>query len=315
MVASFDRIDYSLRIGKYAERRMMADIFRRLSIFGNLEDYEYIGFGSVWFADFILFHRALGMEKMVSIEGEVNSEERVRFNRPYRIDVRMGLSGAVLPNVDWSGRKVAWLDYDDPISKAFLIDVRTFARNAVSGSVLSVSVPCSFAPETRAKKGPIPKAEAFRQRFDDGQVPAKLTEAHLFGWSFGTLARRMFAMAIEDALKVRALEGDKLSFQEICSFEYEDGAKMTTLTGIFYTDEDAPKVAGCGFDHLDFQHEVGRPVRIVNPKLTIKEIRHLEAQLPFKASGPLQHRAIPHEQVSNFVRFYRYFPKFAALES
>lgn len=314
MVASFDRIDYSTRTGKYAERRMMVEVFRRLAVFESLESYEYIGFGSVWFADFILFHRVLGIRNMVSIEGEVASEDRVLFNRPYRIDVRMGLSGAVLPHVNWSGRKIAWLDYDDPITKAALIDARTVARRAASGSVLSVSVPCSFAPETRMQNSSIPAVDSFRSRFDAGQVPAKLMEAQLFGWLFGALSRNMLLSAIDDALKVRALEGDMLRFREICSFEYEDGAKMTTLTGIFYHDHDEPKLQECKFDQLDFWHDPGSPVRIVNPKLTIKEIRHLEAQLPFLGSGPLNHKAIPAEQVMNFVRFYRYFPKFTALE-
>ena len=52
MSRSFERIDYSLRPAKHAERRMLCDVFRRLKPFGPVEDYVYVGFGSVWFSDF-----------------------------------------------------------------------------------------------------------------------------------------------------------------------------------------------------------------------------------------------------------------------
>lgn len=76
MSGSFRRIDYSLRPAKHAERRMMCDVFRRLRPFGRVEDYMYVGFGSVWFSDFSLFHRALGIRDMLSIEKERSAEQR-----------------------------------------------------------------------------------------------------------------------------------------------------------------------------------------------------------------------------------------------
>ena len=63
MVDSFRRIDYSLRPAKHAERRMLCDVFRRLTHFQPVETYCYVGFGSVWFSDFVLFHRALGVSE------------------------------------------------------------------------------------------------------------------------------------------------------------------------------------------------------------------------------------------------------------
>ena len=60
MTASYRLIDYSLRPAKFAERRMLSEMFSRLKVFGSLESYRYIGFGSIWFTDCVLFHRALG---------------------------------------------------------------------------------------------------------------------------------------------------------------------------------------------------------------------------------------------------------------
>lgn len=49
---SFLAVDYRIRTNKSTERRMLADAFRRLSTFGQLEDYRYVGFGSTTFVDF-----------------------------------------------------------------------------------------------------------------------------------------------------------------------------------------------------------------------------------------------------------------------
>lgn len=316
MTASYEKIDYSLRIGKYAERRMLCDVIRRLSPFGPVEEYEYIGFGSVWFADFSLFHRNIGFREMTSIEGEPAAEARVHFNRPYRIKVHIGYSGAVLPHLQWTSQKVVWLDYDDPIDRNMLIDARTVATNAASGSLVVISVPCAFAPETQGREDPqLSRTDRFANRFDRGQVPERISERQLLGWPFGQLARQMFTAQIEDALETRALTKDRLFFKEVCSFEYADGVKMTTIVGVLYSEQEANKLSLCNFPALDFLPESSTVVRIENPKLTPKEIRHLEAQLPWPRPGPIEHRAIPVEEVAKFSRYYRYFPKFSTIEA
>ena len=82
MAASYREIDYRIRPAKYAERLMMVEAFRRLR-FGSIESYQYVGLGSVYFSDFSLIHRTLGISKMVSIEK--NEEDKSRFieNAPF----------------------------------------------------------------------------------------------------------------------------------------------------------------------------------------------------------------------------------------
>ena len=87
MSGSFKRIDYSLRPAKHAERRMLCDIFRRLRPFGRVENYVYVGFGSIWFSDFMLMHRSLGIKDMISIEHSIESRDRIEDNKPFRIPV------------------------------------------------------------------------------------------------------------------------------------------------------------------------------------------------------------------------------------
>ena len=68
MAKSFTKIDYRLRPAKAVERRMMAEAFLRLRPFGSVESYRYIGMGSVYFSDFLLFHGLCGFDPMSSLE-------------------------------------------------------------------------------------------------------------------------------------------------------------------------------------------------------------------------------------------------------
>src|SRR2546421_725771 len=83
--SSGEKIDYRLRPAKSIERKMFAEAFRKLSEFGRLDAYRYVGMGSFYFSDFILFHRLLGLRQMISIEGEddPSKQERFTFNLPF----------------------------------------------------------------------------------------------------------------------------------------------------------------------------------------------------------------------------------------
>jgi hypothetical protein len=141
MVGSYEKINYSLRPAKSIERKMLCDAFRRLSAFDKVENYQYIGFGSTYFSDFILFHRALGITKMISIEKDKENKERFMFNRPFRcVELEFGKSNEVLPKLNWDAKSILWLDYDDKLDNHVLSDVRFFCINASPGSVIVLSV-------------------------------------------------------------------------------------------------------------------------------------------------------------------------------
>ncbi len=320
MSASFRNIDYSLRPAKYAERKMLSEIFRRLRPFDAVENYAYVGFGSLWFSDFALFHRALGIRDMTSIERVKTAKARIDANRPYSaIKMEYEESAVVLPQLDWSKKSFVWLDYDDPITNDMILDVQAVANHAVSGTVLAVSVQCMQAKEVQEaeedKSGP--KAiDLFRDRFGRELVPEGASEHQLVSWNLGALSRSTFAKQIGKILGARNMTlgtFEKLVFHPICEIEYKDNAKMTTMVGIFASVKDMGTVALCGFDSLDFLTATGKPIRIDVPILTVREIRHLERQLP-KNTVLLEYGAIPPGDADHFAEFYRYLPNFAALE-
>src|SRR5258708_32708454 len=78
----------------------------------------YIGFGSVWFSDFTMAHRLLGIRDMVSIERDEVVFKRAQFNRPYRtLEVMKGDSYSAIAHLltqpSLACRPcIVWLHYD-----------------------------------------------------------------------------------------------------------------------------------------------------------------------------------------------------------
>jgi len=323
MTDSFRRIDYSIRPAKHAERRMLSDIFRRLSSFDQIEEYRYVGFGSVWFSDFLLFHRSLGIKHMLSIEQAVHSRKRFEFNRPFNFDIDFRSSTAVLPELSYERRQCIWLDYDDPISTEMLSDAASIATRARSGSVLAISIQCHRAPDIAESdlerstddSAALPE-ERFRERFEGYNVKDNITRSDLGGWPFGKLSRDLLLEAIQVALRKRRLANpeDGVDLHTICEFEYEDGAKMTTLVVLFCAPEESEMFDSCKFDELEFL-DGANPIYIPTPKLTVKEFRHLESQLPLADNEMLNTGDIPPSEAKGFARMYRYFPNFAVVEN
>ena len=321
MTASYRVIDYSLRPAKFAERKMLTEALGRLKVFGSLRTYRYVGFGSIWFADCVLFHRSLGIEELISIEREHEHKGRFMFNNPYRgIELRMDNSAAVLPSLDWSHRMIVWLDYDDPLSPAILDDVRTVATRTCPGTALIVTVQAERIMDKHVtQNGPIPVTtpEQFRHLFDDDRTPQNLNNADLRGWRLSKTSRRAVTEEIDNGLNqvnsVRKV-GQRLKFQQIVAFEYADGAKMTTVGGVFIDEGQSAVFDSAGFTDLSFYRGMDDALRIEMPLLTPREMRHLDKSLPCREGEVIDFGEIPSRDAELYAAFYRYLPNFAAFE-
>lgn len=315
-MSSFKKIDYSLRPAKHAERKMLAEIFRKVRPFAPTEEYTYIGFGSVWFSDFILFHRALGVKKMISLEKSSGSKGRIDANRPFEIKVVYQRANVALPGLDWSTRHFIWLDYDCPINTEILSDIRIVAGRCRSGTLFAVStqVNAAGAYEDAKQDSSVSAVTRFRTEFGRKRVPADLHTEQLSSWRFAKLSRSMLRSEAEDALVSRSRDSEPLQFKVVCEIEYSDDAKMTTLVGMFVSPDDEAKFDECGFGSLDFVNGGSRVVRIDMPKLTTREIRAIEQQLPMEDHTRLELGHIPPSDARKFARIYRYFPNFSVVE-
>jgi hypothetical protein len=275
----------------------------------------------VWFADFVLFHRALGIKEMISIECKKKAFSRVMDNAPYKIDVKLGRSEQVLPKISLANRAFLWLDYDDAIDMNMLLDLRTVSGKAQSGTILAVTVRGERAREADQAESDADATgrsalERFVTAFNRQRVPAEADVYDMYGRPFARLSRSMLLAEIQNALVVRNRKyTDDWRFEPICYFEYADGVLMTTVVGMFFKEEDRGTFDLCGFKDLPFACNVAEPFVIDVPLITPKEFKYLEAQLPLKPPTYLGLGTIPKEHVLNFERLYRYLPNYAVLET
>ena len=140
---SFVKFDYTLRPSKQVERKLLIELVHRLGteMTGyDIKRYTYLGFGSVYYTDFVLFHKHLYIDRMICVESE-NIPKRMEFNRPYDfVDIHMAPFSDVLPLLDRERRYFMWLDYDTSISLQQMGDIRGAIRVLAPGSIILITV-------------------------------------------------------------------------------------------------------------------------------------------------------------------------------
>lgn len=312
MAGSYERINFALRPAKNMERKMLCDAFRRLSEFARVDSYRYIGLGSVYFSDFSLFHKALGITSALSIERDTHKRDRFLFNLPFKcIDMRFGESNNILPELPWDIRTILWLDYDGKLGGSVLTDVKFFCSRAVSGSVIVVTV--NAEPDDMGTD----RLHSLKVDVGEEKVPADVKLADLDAWGTARISRRIINNEILQTLTERnggRPAGTRIKYKQLFNFHYADGAKMLTVGGLLYEEGQSDIVERCGFKHLPFVKFWAREYRIEVPILTFKEFRHLDAQLPKRKNSKLKARSIPKRDLAKYERVYRYFPSFVEAE-
>ncbi len=312
-MASFDAVNYSLRPSKAIQRQLVFDGLRRLQTRLALEQIVYVGFGSIWFTDFIMAHRLLGVDTMISIEADEVGHRRAVFNCPYAtISVRYGLASDVLPGLygtdDISGRPwIIWLDYDYEFDESLRDDINSVVENAPANSVLLVTFNGHEMKYGRVRE----RVQRIRHLFGD-IVPDELSNRAVRDErTQQTLAD--FAM---DYLKAVAGSSARLGgFIPAYRLIYRDSAPMITVGGFLPSRENVESVTQTVSD----QTWPGMPaLEIVAPHLTIKEASVLQSQLP---SAVDLSRALVRtlgfdledQQIASFQRYYKQYPSFAQI--
>jgi hypothetical protein len=200
VAASYERIHYGLRPAKNVQRKMLVETFRRLVEFGSIESYRYIGFGSTYFSDFILFHKSLGIHNMVSIERDLANRRRFEFNCPYScVRMAFGESNEVLPTLTWNVKTILWLDYDGTLMPTMLTDIKYFCASALPGSAIIVTV--NAEPQEYDKDKP--RLVALREQLGEERIPPDVKEEDLAQWGTAGVFRRILSSEIVDTLSER----------------------------------------------------------------------------------------------------------------
>lgn len=319
MAGSYKKIDYRVRPAKSIERKMLAEAFRRLNHFQEVQEYTYVGMGSLYFADFSLFHRSLGFERMISIENTTAEASKKRFllNVPFsQIEMQFGHSNVVLQRLEIDGPLVVWLDYDGLLDQSCLVDIKYVAKKAPSGSLLIVSANAdakSLQAEVDDSEDSNDVLDILKGLVGGDSLPPGLTAADIHGSRVGDIFRDVFDSAVRDAVENRNSEvpaEEYFSYQQIFNFRYADNARMMTVGGLIFSEPDRVKLERSSFAQLSFTRLGEEVCKIEPPLLTFSEMRRIDAA----KTEELEKLALPGSDVEKYRSNYRYFPNFVEAE-
>ena len=305
---SFNKIDYRIRPAKSVERKLIGQALGRLSRIAPLHEWAYVGFGSVYFADFILFHKTLGISDMTSIEQAKAYRDRVLFNKPYGyVGMAWGRAAKCLPDVDWKKRTIVWLDYDRPLSGEVLADLAMVSTNARGGSILLATV--DIEPRRMTDQW----LDDLRQELGPDVVPSSLLASHMKGPKGPLLAWRLVNRAIREAVRIRNLTTSTdraVEYRQLFNFLYDDGSRMVTVGGILVGQDEKDPVALSGIQDQWFIRSDSGPLELKVPKLTFKEMKGLDRCLPLGPHSEAPPPALPPGALEQYALIYRYVPAF-----
>jgi hypothetical protein len=304
---SYLKVHYELRPAKQVERRMLIDAFQLLAQSGfSIRDYQYTGMGSIYFVDFTLMHRLLGINRMLSVEYSTNVCKRVEFNKPFgRVDTKIAPIGDVIPTLSNDLQHILWLDYDGVIQNSQLRDISLATTFLSVGSILLITIDV----EPDCLNGPDGWLEHFQA--EGGEYFNSSLSKKDFGQS--QLARRNIEL-IERSIQ-SGLTGRDVKFIPIFNFLYRDGHAMLTVGGMIGKQKELHRIKASGLAHTDYYRGTLKddPCLIEVPRLTRKERQHLDAQMPCPEGWIPSEFELSAENVAAYQKIYRYCPSYAEL--
>lgn len=297
-ISSSYRVQYDMRPAKQVERRMIIDALQRLGAAGfPVADYQYTGFGAIYFVDFILLHKLLGLSKLLSLEQEESLTSRMKFNRPFScIEIKMVPASSEIPNLSRDIHHIVWLDYDGVLQRDFLSDIQSAITVLPAGSILLVTVDVE-PPEDHdytivdthfdsSKEVLGPKHwKRYFEYHASSYLKLGLSEAD-FGKSELILrSTEILKAAFTKSIVARP----ELQFLPMFNFAYRDSHSMLTMGGMIAgrAEKRQLRASNIGetvyyrgdFDSLPFEIKV--------PRLTRKERVYLDRKCPVRMPGCL----------------------------
>ncbi len=283
---------YQLRPYKAVDRALLIDILTKLDGYAPFStpdtDYTYYSLGGPFLEDFRVIQQRFPNISLVSIESNLHTFRRQKFQRPSkRIRlVHKSLSDFITEMSD-SGPCIFWLDYIDNTYARFDEFMKLLSQVGEK-SIVKVTLRAEMQDwrlNTEEKEKALSKevAELLEKRFleefriEYAKVSPSAVESGMFRENrFPKLLQDMLQIATEKALPA----GAGLVFQPLASTRYSDKTQMLSLVGIVCSPNDRNKIANrlktWRFANLDWRD----PTLISLPVLSIKERLHLEQYLP-----------------------------------
>lgn len=314
-MASYNIFNYNYRPAKTIERKLLTELLKEIYGVANNRDLSYVGLGSIFFSDFKLIHKELGISDMVNIEANEEDKRRFEFNKPFKcIELLWGFSYDVLPFLNWNKKKIVWLDYDKSLQTYMFDDIDEFFSHAIQNSFYFVSC-SSLLQKYLLNGGPDYNITKFEGDFD-GYCPIGIKKEDLTKKNAPDTIRKMFVERIEHNLSARNSvlpRGEKFVFQQLLYITYQDGAPMISLGGILLKEKNVNSFRSRRILSLPYIRKSNEFLDLKSPIITSKEFHLMNNLLPNVQSRFLRLRRIdfiPKPDREKYFSNYRFYPNF-----
>jgi hypothetical protein len=317
-------VQYDVRPAKQVERRMIVDALQRLQPAGfSITDYQYTGFGAIYFVDFILFHKLLGMSNLLSLEKATGLTSRIEFNRPFKcVDVKMESASSAIPNLSRDRRHILWLDYDGVIHKEFLSDIRSAITVLPAGSILLVTVDVE-PPEDHDYMDVDPNFDSSKEVMGPKQWKeyfeyhaSTYLELGLGESDFGKAELHVRTAEILKAAFTRSIVSrDPMRFLPMFNFIYRDSHWMLTMGGMIAGPQERRQLLSSTLRDTEYYRDDfdAPPFEIAVPRLTRKERIYLDREMPCADGWAPKDFDLDPDELRKYRGIYRFLPAFAEI--
>lgn len=334
---SFERFDYLLRTNKHIERKLVFDILYSVSQKIGFAQHWYLGFGSMWFGDFRLAHRLLGVDRLVSMELS-DYADRAKFNRPFAgVEIEAGESGAIMAGLGdetWQKPVIAWLDYDGYLNHDVVSDIDLLLQRAQPNSSIIITVNGARGTYRARKPGGATAREdtavgVVEGFLGTGSIPVKFEPQQNGAGAYIDVSEALFPQFLTEAVSAfmehrviasaREVDGSRLRFVPLFQLHHRDGADMVTVGGALVTEAAAAVWEECLRSHPILAGSGGGAAycRLDLIPVTVKEKIALDGCLPDPGDGTtylLAARAaglaLHDDEIAKYRKYYRHFPVF-----
>ena len=304
-------VSYDLRPSKQCERKMMLDSFNTAMESGfPIPKYRYVGMGANRFYDFILMHKYLGIDKMISLEHDEKMLPRAKYNRPYKfIKILNTTAHNFFASDNFAGNSIYWMDYDSSIRPEITQDIASLVPSVKLGDFVFFTV-CGSLPKRFQSTGGSDRLTELKDTFRD--MGNSLTMKDVENAEFPVAVHKILKAAFTNAFVVKS-EG---VFRPFFQVQYADGLDMITYGGVFAADPECRKFIDLLKIKVPFLNpKMPSSYRIKKFDLTEKERNLFDLAVTAKRSnakeiGELKKLGFRTKELRSYSELLRYHPRY-----
>ena len=320
---SFKTINYMFRPKKQIERKILIEFFQNMQheLNINISEYRYIGLGSIYYYDFILFHKYLNIRDMVSLDNK-ECPKRFEFNKPFDFITFKNISTTeFLSNNELDKKSFIWFDYDSSLisynkkresfisNEGIFNDIRIITKKSKELDLFVLTVDMKIqeilfdSPKFK---------ETFINEYDEYLSQQYKQERKITFKNYPLIMQNIIINIFRNNEKFHPVK-----FRKLFSFIYQDTAPMYTIGGIFSENDLSGKsIKKDSFFETDENKlvDIDVPLLTYCEKMTLdknisvieKDLDSLNKEEIIKMLG----FEMETNELKSYSKYYRYYPQY-----